>query len=281
MAFKIVRSSPEEIKKIQALERIKIPSVNLDILSIVFFGEDYDVNEFIHLHNPTFKEVKEFGEMKYLHLVSLITMRSYDDCVALDDKGLNYQEISDFDIFIRNTRKLTPEDSRIIFGSLDFSKFTIEFSEETQTHYLKCVLNDYQTIIIDKNTYAYIVAFVRKINFVSEKIEYDMGNEIGRKFLLERKRRKQELAKKSKQDNTQVKSQLANIASFCCAHSGGKYNYQTIQYIKISQLYDEYKRLNFIDERNDFSAALRTGMMKDADVHKGAYKLDAARNLYE
>lgn len=280
MGLNIKKSSPEEIKKLQLLEQLKIPVVDIDVWKYVISGEDLQVNKHIYLHNPLVEEVKDFGEQKYLHLISLITMRAYDDCVALDDKGINYQEVSDFEIFIRNTRKLTPENSWIIFGTeLDFSKFEIRFDEK-KSPYLYYLNETSEEVIIDKTIYAYIVSFVRKINFINAKIEYDMGNEIGRKFLLERKRRKQELSQKSKQLTGTFQTQLGNIISYCCANKGCKYNYQTIGKIKISQLYDQYRRFNFIDERDDFAAALRTGMMKDADIHKGAYKLNPVRDMY-
>lgn len=280
MAFQIKTSTPEEIARIKALEKIKLPTIEFDTYKYVFKGNDLILGNII-LHHPTVEEIIEFGEEKYLRLVSLITMRAYDERVALDEAKLNYQEVSDFDIFIRNIYSIPIEMSSIVFGDLPLNQFKLKINEEFKEAVLTLNYNsiDYT---IDKTVYTYIVTFFRRINFVSNKIKYDMADEMGRKFLIERTKVKAEFTKKAnnkKKKDIHFESILLNISSFVVAK--GIYSDKEIQKVKIGTLYEIFHRLVCIDDKNDFSAMMRTGFMKKEDISKGNYKLDYTRPLYE
>jgi hypothetical protein len=245
---------------------IKVP---FDTLKHVTFGEDLRLNEHIYLHNPTILEVKNFGEQKYLQLVQLLTMRPYDDCAALYKAGLDYADFSDFDIFLRNSKNITPDISSIILGDINFSKFNIEINEELKKPILK-----FENIIIDEIIFAYIATFVRKINFIDSHIEFDMGNKISRDVYAKR-----QLEKLQRQSKKQIifESQLDNRISYICNKSGCKYNYEEIQNIKISILYDMYFRQKCLDEREIYLNLLASGMMDKTS--RDDSKLDASRKL--
>ena len=44
---------------------------------------------------------------------------------------------------------------------------------------------------IDEVLYRQIVTYLRYMHFISEKVEYDVGNNMAKKFLIDRMRRKQ------------------------------------------------------------------------------------------
>lgn len=251
---------------------IKIP---IDYMQYVVLGLDYKVNEKIVLHNPTLNEVIEFGQDKYLSFVSLITMRPYDDMVALDDAGLNYQDYTDYDIFLRNYKSITPEISSLVLNDLDLTKFVIAVNEETNRPVL---INPLNNIVIDELIFSQIASFVRRINFISSKIEYDVGDEQARKYLIDKQRRaiKKRKRKKNKSENTFF---LSNIISLLCCLPGCKYGYHDIVNLKISQIYDQYYRINMIDERERYLNILCTGMVKQES--KDSSKLNWTRDINE
>lgn len=245
--------------------------IDIDYFKYVVCGDDFKLNDKITLHHPTLDEIKEFGEQKYLTLISTLTMRPYDDMVGLDDAGLNYQDLNDYDMFLRNYSVITPDFSSIIFGELDFSKFILVKNNENDT---LAIYNQEEDILIDELLYNYIATFIRTINFISSKIEYDAGNELMRKYLIKKKRKEIERRKKNPK---KFESQLASIVSFLCSIEGCKYNYTTIRELKIGQLYDNYYRIAIIDERNRTLSIMSTGMVKSNDIDKS--KLDWTRKI--
>lgn len=251
---------------------IKIP---IDYMKYVVIGDDYIINDYITLHNPTIREILDFGQEKYLMFISLITMRPYDDMVALDDAGLNYQDFTDYDIFLRNYKAMSPDVTGLVIKGVDLTAFIIKLNEETQRPVL---YNPNTGIVIDELIYSCIASFVRRINFISSKIEYDVGDERARRYLIDKQRRLMKKKKKKKQ-GVSNSFYISNIISLLCSLSGCKYNYQTITDLKISQLYDNYYRICMIDERERYLAILCTGMVKQES--KDSSKLNWTRDLTE
>lgn len=251
---------------------IKIP---IDYMKYVIVGEDYILNDNIILHNPTLREIIDFGQEKYLSFISLITMRPYDDMVALDDAGLNYQDFTDYDIFLRNYKAITPEISSLVLKGLDLTEFVIKNNEETQRPIL---INPNNNVVIDELLYSYIASFVRRINFISSKIEYDVGDERARQYLIDKQRRaiKRRRKKKNNSDNSFY---ISNIISLLCNLPGCKYGYHNITDLKISQIYDSYYRNNIIDERDRYLNILCTGMVKQES--KDSSKSNWTRDINE
>lgn len=238
--------------------------VPIDYLKYVIEGEDLYINENIILHNPTVGEIIKFGEQQYLQLVNILTMRPYDDKVALDDAGLNYLDYTDYDIFLRNYKAITKEMSSIILGDIDLTEFVLAINKETDKPVL---LHQERCIVIDELVYATIAAFVRTINFISSKVEYDAGNETTRKYLIEKERKA--LKRKAKRPPKPFESFLSNIISLLCSHTGCKYNYNSILDLTIGQLYDNFYRIGIIDERDRYLRILSTGMVKEkTDTNK-------------
>lgn len=262
-----------EGQKKPTVRRSSTISIPIDYAKYVVCGEDYIVNEHIRLHNPTLEEIiSEVGEEKYLQFVSLMIMRPYDDMVALDDAGINYMDCTDYEVFLRNYKVITPEYSRIVLGDIDLTKFKIAVNDQNGNIVL---MEQESGIVIDELIYSTIASYIRKINFISAKVEYDAGNETMRRYLIEKKRK--ELKKKKKKKSSS--SFLANVMSLLCSVDGSKYNYQTIRDIKISQLYDCYYRINVIEERRNYLNVMCSGMVKMEN--KDSSRLNWTRELNE
>lgn len=239
-------------------ERLKwrLQEVLIDELSVVVFGDDMTLPNGITMHNPTITEIKKFGHLNYIALVQLITMRSYDTAVELWDNGISYKDVPDFLVFINNMKNLTVDFTRIIFGDLDFSKF--ETSVDQQNLGLVFTNGD---ITIDELVYRDIVEFVRGINYINPKVEFDVGNNQSLKFLVERMRRKQK--KNAKKKSTPF---LANVISSMVCRADFPYDYNTIQDIHISQLYNGFYRVEKHDTSHYLTTAIYAGTVSKKDI---------------
>lgn len=71
-----------------------------------YFGEDYVVTDKIRVHSPTLGDVIKYGERRYYSLLYLLTAIPSDMKSYLFDAGIDYEEISDFDLFCSLTRGL-------------------------------------------------------------------------------------------------------------------------------------------------------------------------------
>src|SRR5659263_70200 len=115
---------------------------------ILFRGKDFIVNDKITIHQPTLDEIFEFGEQKYYSTVLSLVATPFDYKVQLFDINIDYETMSDYELFILLFKTMPIDCTSILFGSLDFNKFELERSIETNELYLFDKDND---IIIDKS----------------------------------------------------------------------------------------------------------------------------------
>ena len=226
-------------------------------MSHVVFGEDMTLDNGLVLHNPTIGEIKKFGEFNYLYLISLITMRAYDDAVSLYDAGINYKEVPDFLIFIRNMKSVTDDFAHLIFPNVEVSTFKMASNPDNGE-----VIFTNGKMVIDELVYRQIVAYVREINYIDEKVEYDMADgKHNMRFFIDRMRHK--IKKRMKKPPQPFLSNL--ISSMVCT-ADFPYDYNTIQDIHISQLYNGFYRKDKSDSARQIKQAIYAGTISKKDV---------------
>ena len=238
---------------------------NLDEAKHCIAGKTYHVNQYIKVYSPEVYEVIDFGEEDYFRVLNLFVRKPYDIAVELDDHGIDYQSITDWDLFVDTAPYIPIEYSCIIFGRFDFSKLKAYINENG----MKILINDENPeIIIDEAIYRIIVTYLRYIHFISEKVEYDVGNSIAKKFLLERMRRKQKKAMNDYLSGRKKRhSQIADMIKYCVNNAGFKYDYESVMHIKLNLLYESYFFLVHGDERRSVMYGVYNGTVDTSKMH--------------
>lgn len=62
-------------------------------------GRDFKINDKITIHMPSVGDIIDYGEQKYFQLVYLFCSTSSDYKAQLDSVGIDWQKISDFEMF--------------------------------------------------------------------------------------------------------------------------------------------------------------------------------------
>ena len=88
----------------------------------LLYKREYPINEFISIQIPTVGEILEC-EDEYYSLVSMITSMPIDMMVQLDDIGIDFTTINEYDLFLIYFNILKEQDTSLIFGDLDLSQF--------------------------------------------------------------------------------------------------------------------------------------------------------------
>ena len=119
----------------------------------------------------------------------------------------------------------------------------------------------------DKITYTMMVQYIRYIHFIKEKVEYDVGNEFARKYLIKRTREKMEREKKKNKDS-HFESILSGIISSIVNTSGGVSSYEDTKKMHISQIYDSYMRICKIYSYQQTMSGVYAGTVSYKDLDK-------------
>ena len=75
----------------------------------IYRGADYVINDKITIHQPTLGEIEEFGESLYFSSVYSITATPTDMKWQLHLIGDNWNEVTDFELFMKSYKGFLPE----------------------------------------------------------------------------------------------------------------------------------------------------------------------------
>lgn len=243
---------------------------DIDELKHIIGGEKYIVNEYISVYNPSVREVIYFGEDLYYGVLNFFIRKPYDIAVELYDAGRDYQTVTDFDLFYEVANRLPIELTCILFGKINFIDFVQAVNTENG---LKCLINKYNpNFCIDEAIFKKIVSYLRYIHFISEKVEFDVGNSMAKEFLISRMRRKKKKQIRDYQlGKIKKKSELGNMIKFCVNNANFKYDYRSVMDLNLSLLYESYYYILYGDERDHvmsgiYHGTIDTKKMKDKSI---------------
>lgn len=181
---------------------------------------------------PTVREILE-DEFTYYNIVSSLTASPFQYMVQLDDMGIDFTTVTDYELFKMIFLVYAKSDLSILFGDLDTSDFGMFKSESSDTF----LYNPKNGIEINEKVYNDLVNVIRKINLL-EKVKYKPGNESARKYLLEKERKKQKRNAKKKQEPYLEKLVIALVNT-----SEFPYDYDSCMDLSIYRFNQSFKQI--------------------------------------
>lgn len=224
----------------------------------MYFGDDFVINDKIIVKCPTIGEVAEYGEIPYMAMAHTIVAIPSDMKAPLDDIGLDWNEISDFQLFSMLCQGLRVEQTSILFGDLDFSKLKVY--PHPQIEDMIVLANKESGVLIDEYIYTQMVAYIRKMHGFAKTVEH-AKNKITKKVLIEEERAKLKQNTKKKPE-----SYLLPLISSVKARMG--YTNDYVRQMKLTEFFDLVQRLNIIRSSDALLNGMYSGFMDTSKLNK-------------
>ena len=206
----------------------------------IYRGEDFVISKHIILHQPTLNEICDYGERDYYSMIYNFTATPQSLKVQLWDMGIDYTEITPYQLFYQLLYKMySQEKTSIIFGDLDFSKFQLMQRKDDGSILLYQEI-DGESVIIDEYTYNIIIDYLCKSHFIERDLKIPMTKS-AKMILIEDAREEMEANK-----NKEYHSTLKNLVSAMINSEGFKYNHSQVWDMKINAFMDSVKRIGKI-----------------------------------
>lgn len=196
-------------------------------MSGLLYKTEHKINDYITVKIPTVGDIIE-NEDKYYESISLIVSTPYDMMVQLDDVGIDFTKITDWDLFCLLFKNLQNRDMSLIFGDINLNDFETAVNKQNGNIIL---LNRKTGAIIDRAIHDKICRFLRQILCI-EKNTKKPANDESKKYMIERARRRQK-NRKQKSEQSQLESfivALVNTSEF-------SYDYSSVLNLTIYQFY--------------------------------------------
>ena len=215
----------------------------------------------LSLKIPTVGEILE-DEDKYYGIVSSLTASPFQYMVQLDDMGIDYTQITDYQLFMMLFPMYAQSDLSLLFGDLNTSDFNVYVNQDDDRQVIYSPSNN---IVIDELVYNDLADTIRKINLF-EKVKSKPGNESARKYLLEKERKKQKRNAKKPRFPYLEKMVIALVNT-----SEFPYNYETcmdLSIYKFNQSLQQIQRKIAFDNTmvGVYAGTVDTSKMADKDA---------------
>lgn len=225
----------------------------------MYMGDDYQVSSKIAIHQPTIGEIIEFGEKNYFNMVYTICAIPSDMKPQLWDAGIDYEEISDFDLFIMLTRDLPKESTYLLLGDLDLQSMKIGENIENGNQ----ALVDYEKdIVIDQFTYLKLINYIRKMHGIVPKVEHAY-NQYTKKLLIEDDRMRLRM-----RQNKEYRSILRPLISSMVNSAGFKYKKNELREVGLVEFMDSVSRIPCIQSATALLHGCYSGMIDTSKINK-------------
>lgn len=193
----------------------------------------YAINDSIKIIIPTVGEIID-NEDDYYSLVTVLTAMPFDLQVQLDDAGIDYTEINEYELFLLMSAGIKSHNTSLIFGDLDFSKFEISVNQQNGNIVLYDSEND---IVIDRAIHGQIAGVLRKIHHL-EKNRRKPANKEAKEYMLERAR-----AKMRRNRNRKQESQLEPLIIAMVNAEQYKYDFEGTRELSIYQFNESVRQI--------------------------------------
>ena len=234
------------------------PKIEFDKLQM-YFGEPYviDVESAqgtLTIYSPTIGKIIEVGEKKFYQTLNIFCTNTTANRLMLHEAGLDWNTVSDFELFTMLIMGVDNEVSKIFFGDLDFSNFE-RVAKKVDDEPVLVLYNQVDDIEINEEVYFHISQYLRTVfnYFPEEKITRDPV--LKRWYIDKDKRERARLesdAKKGKEHSSSLQSQVSSFIN----HPGTKYKLHELKEVGVCEFFDALQRLQIYES----STALMKGM---------------------
>lgn len=239
----------------------------LDMLCL-YFGDDYAINDKILIRHPTMGEIVEYGEQEYFSMAHMISSISSDFKPELTDMGLDYEKITDIEMFYIATRNMPVDKTRILFGELNFTKLKM-FEQPNETLLL---YDEDSGTRIDFHVHAMMMQYVTRLHGIKKTPEF-AANQGTKDFLIDIDRQK-----KARQLKKPFESILLPLISAMVNSPGFKYDINQVRDMKMFQFFDSVQRIGVIQSSQALLQGGYSGMADLSKVPKESFNW--CRDLY-
>lgn len=232
----------------------------------MYFGEPYIINGEIgqiQINQPKIGDILYFGEKDFYAMLHVFISNTTSYRLQLWDMGIDWNKISDYELFCMLARNLQVDSTRILFGDLDFSLFEL-CGKKVNDEEVITLYNRKQKIEIDENTYKHISEYLKAMFNIYPKVEKAKGKTT-KEWMIDEDRM---MLLNSKKDSN--KSTLLPLVSSCVNHPGFKYKLEELKDMGIVQFMDSVQRLQIYESTTALMKGIYSGMINTKDLDKDA-----------
>lgn len=252
----------------------KIYDFHFDELQM-YYGLDYKIDDQIIIMQPTIGEIIRFGEHRVMSSIMPFVCNPTSYRLQLWDMGIDWNKISDYELFVMLIQASKKEDTSLIFGDIDFSSlkpFVNTISNEV------VLMDEEQHLMINEEKYMHMREYIRLMFNQYPKVEKAKGR-VTKEAIIDEERMNLINSKKLNK-NKKNKSIYLPLISAMVNHPGFKYKKNELDDVGIVEFMDSIKRLQVYESTTALMSGIYSGFCDTSKMNLNK-ELNWLRDLYE
>ena len=230
----------------------------------MLYARERQINSYITLRVPTIGDIEDH-EDEYYSMVFTIISTPYDMMVQLDDLGLDFSKLTDFDLFCLLYPTLRDRDLSMIFSNgFTFEGFQLAKNKQTGETILWNRETDEK---IDRLLHKQIADELRSMLFI-EYAPKKPGNEDARLYMIEKARKKLKRMKRLAKMNKRTSSVLENYIIALVNTTEFKYDFDSVRGLTIYQFYASLQQITKKIQYDNTMIGVYAGTIKASEIPK-------------
>lgn len=231
----------------------------------MFMGQNYRVNQAITIYQCSVAQVIRFGEQQFFECVAPFVGNPTTYRLQLWKLGIDWCQISDFDLFCMLIPSVPPDVSCILFGKYDFTNLQLMMRKDTEEHVLYDPVND---LIIDNATYIIMREYIR-LMMNQYPHRYYMKGRMSRQMAIEEQEIRQRNEEKKKAiGGFHVQSYLFPLITTLLVTPGFKYKRNQLDQINMAQFMITVQRFQIYKATESLMQGMYSGFLDTKGIDK-------------
>src|SRR5574344_1442306 len=225
----------------------------------LYRGKDFHISDKFIIKQPTIGEICDFGEHKYLSMVSTIIATPFDMILQLTEMGIDFTEITPYQLFCLTSKSLTPDVTSLLFGDLDFTKFQMYKKNDS------IIMVNQDGIEINEINYEIFTEYIRRIHCIPKQKFTSVANDFAKNELIKEAQMDME---RWKRKNIKFKSTYLPLVSSLVNHQGFKFDWNTVWDMKVYAFFDSIQRIQIYENASHLYTGLYSGCVEFDKIKK-------------
>lgn len=240
----------------------------------------YQVNDWLTITQPTVGQIIDFGEDRFYGMLYSFVGNTTMFRLRLWKIGIDWNKISDFEMFAMLTSSLYNEDTKILFGDTDFTRYKpvpIEIpnpdfddskdpSKDNPLRIESFVLYDIATdTTIDEDVYNDFVYYLRHLFSIYPKVQKAKGKTT-KEWIIQEEEEKARLS-----EGVPFKSILYPLISACLIHPGFKYKKDELWNVGIYEFMESVQKIQVYETTIALLRGSYSGFVDTSKIPKNEF----------
>lgn len=235
----------------------------------MYFGEPLELksgngDKTFKVLQPTIGDILEINEVKFYSTLHVFVTNTTSCRLFLWDAGLDWNEVSDFQLFCILYHSIDPDVSRLLFGDLDWSSFQVMQKKDDESFVL---WSEKELIEINEDIYEHIHQYLQNVFNMHPEVELT-DDPILKKWWVDKDRRSDDRKKKNKDEKS---FSMQSMISAMVNHPGFKYSLKELKDVGVSEFYDSVNRLQIYESSTALMKGMYSGMISAKDLDPDSY----------